>query len=157
MTRCQRQGRLQRRRLSSGKTAEPIEQWSTHLLQPGEGQLHLRLHADTAYHLALAVPGDVVQQRGLPRTRCPMNHEGPASTPGHRADQTLKRSTLSTPANELYGITSADRLPKHSHTVTASRPGSSLLGDSLKSALSGRASTRGAEVLLMTRGIAACQ
>src|SRR6202011_5301276 len=73
-------------------------------MQPGEGELHLRLDARGAHHAAARrVLGDVLQERRLAHARLAAQNERPASTCANRLDQTLERPTLGTPADE-FGV-----------------------------------------------------
>ena len=60
VTRCEAQGDVQRVLLGLRERVELVEHWRTELMDPGERELHLRLHARDLRH---------TESRGLPGER----------------------------------------------------------------------------------------
>jgi hypothetical protein len=61
------------------------------LVQPGERQLHLRLHTHRARHPApLCAPGQVVQQCGLAHSRLAVQYQHPAFARPDRFDEPVE-------------------------------------------------------------------
>jgi len=83
----------QRVPLRTGEPLQVVQHRREQLMQPGEGQLHLRLTARHAHHpAALRLPGQVIQQRGLAHTRLAEHHQHlalPATTAATRPASTF--------------------------------------------------------------------
>ena len=74
------------------------------LMKPGERQLHLRLHAHRARHPAPRIrrlPGQVLQQHGLPHARITAHHQHPALAVPDGLNQPVKHAALAMPAGQL--------------------------------------------------------
>ena len=74
----------QRIALRTGQVPGVIQHRPAQLMQPGEGQLHLRLHARRARHpapLLGGLSGQVVEQDGLAHARLTADHQGAGSRP----------------------------------------------------------------------------
>jgi len=72
------------------------------LVQPGERQLHLRLHARHARDPAPAGPGgQVLEQCGLAYARITVDNQDPALTGLDGIDEPVERSTFDAPARQL--------------------------------------------------------
>ena len=70
-------------------------------MQPGERQLHLRLHSRRPYHPAARRPaGQVVKQRGLAHPRLTADHQDPAPTGLHRVNQLIKHAAFGFPVHQ---------------------------------------------------------
>ena len=81
-----------------------IQQRRAQLVQPGEGQLHLRLHAGRAGHPApRRAPGQVLQQDGLAHARLPAHYQGPALTTPHAVHEPVQDPALGVPVGQLGG------------------------------------------------------
>ena len=64
-------------------------------MQPGERQLHLRLHSSRPGHPAAGrVPREVFQQGGLAHTRLAMHDQRSALTDAHGFDEPIKHRAL---------------------------------------------------------------
>ena len=80
-----------RRAAAPGSRSSVVQHRRAQLMQPGERQLHLRLHAHRARHPAPVRPVDqVVQQRGLAHARVAAHHQRPALTGPDRLDQPVE-------------------------------------------------------------------
>jgi len=93
--------RLERRSLCCGKRRQPLEQRRAQLMQGGERQLHLGLHADRAEHphpgrRALRVP----QQRRLPDAGTAAHHQHPARTSANGGDHLVEGGALRLPSEQ---------------------------------------------------------
>jgi hypothetical protein len=78
---------------------EPVEQWPAQLVQTGEGQLHVRLHALRPEDRHVRSRHDqVVQQRGLPDPGLAPHHQRPALAAVDRRDQIVEQGALARPA-----------------------------------------------------------
>ena len=74
---------------------EVIQHRGAQLMQPGEGQLHLRLHAGRPRYPASARPfGQVVQQHRLAHARVAAHHQHPALAGPDRVDQPVQHVAL---------------------------------------------------------------
>jgi hypothetical protein len=68
------------------------------LVQPGEGQLHLRLHARRPDQAAPGRPlARVVKQHSLAYTRLTVHHQRPALTRPHSIDELLQQAAFGAP------------------------------------------------------------
>ncbi len=91
----------QRLQLRTRQHAQPVQQRRAQLMQPGERQLHLRLHARHPQHPAPGrLPGQVLQQRRLAHPRLAVHHQHPALTGTHRLDQPVQHAALGTPVRQ---------------------------------------------------------
>src|ERR1700735_2145354 len=71
-------------------------------MQPGEGQLHLRLHANRAQYLtARRLSGQVFQQCGLAHPRLTVHHQYPALFRPNGHQQPIEHLAFGTSAVEL--------------------------------------------------------
>jgi hypothetical protein len=76
-----------------------IQHRRAQLMQPREGQLHLRLHPHGPRYQAPRGPsGQVVEQRGLADARLTAHHQGPALTGPHASNEPVKDATFADPA-----------------------------------------------------------
>jgi hypothetical protein len=76
-----------------------VEHPRAQLVQSCEGQLHFRLHTRSPrYPAPRGPPGQVVQQRGLARTRLTTQHQCPALTGPHASNEPVKYATFAEPA-----------------------------------------------------------
>ena len=81
--------------LRVGQPFGAIEQRRTHLVQPAEGQLHLRLDTRGAQHPAARRLSDkVVQQRRLAHARLADQHQCPTLAGPNSPEQTIQLGTL---------------------------------------------------------------
>ena len=88
--------------LRSRKTLEPVEHRRQQLMQPGEGQLHLRLDAGGTHDQAVRCLRDqVIQQRGLADTRFAADHQRPALTPANSVGEPVKLVALAASALQV--------------------------------------------------------
>ena len=72
-------------------------------MQPGERQLHLRLHARRPRHPApRRAPGQVVHQRGLAHPRLTADHQHPAPARPYRVNELIQRRALCRPIQQLW-------------------------------------------------------
>ncbi len=93
----------QRPGLRRRQSLEPIQHRRAQLMQPGERQLHLRLHPRRARHPATrGVPGHVLQQRRLAHARLTVHHQRPALSRTDRLDQLVEHTALSAAAQQLH-------------------------------------------------------
>ena len=80
---------------------QPAQHRRAQLVQPGEGQLHLRLHARRANQLASCrVPGQVVEQCGLAHPRFPVHHQDLAPAGPDPVHQPVQHGALAPPARQ---------------------------------------------------------
>ena len=92
------EGRAQRIALRSRKTLEPVEHRSQELMQPGEGELHLRLDAGGTHDQAVRCLLDqVIQQRGLAHARFATDDQRPALTCANGFDEPAEHVALAAP------------------------------------------------------------
>ena len=85
----------QRLALWHGQMIEPIQHRRAQLMQPGEGQLHLRLDPHRAHHpAARRLPGQVVQQRCLAHPRLTADHQHAALAGPHGLDDAAESAHL---------------------------------------------------------------
>ena len=78
-----------------------IQHRRAQLMQPGEGQLHFRLHARRPrYQAPRGSPGQVVQQSGLADAGLTAYHQGPALTGPHASNEPVKHVTFTAPTRE---------------------------------------------------------
>ena len=102
--RAQAERGAQRVALRAGQGVEPVEHRRAQLLQRGERQPGLRLHARGARHLAVGRPlGHVGQQRRLADPRLAPQHQRPALAGAHRVQQPVERLALAVTAQEHQG------------------------------------------------------
>ena len=74
-----------------------------HLMQAREGQLHLRLHAHRARHLApQCALGQVIKQRSLAHARVAAHHQGPALAAPDRRDKPVQRVAFAAPVRQPF-------------------------------------------------------
>jgi hypothetical protein len=77
--------------LRPGQPPGMAQDGATQLMQPGEGQLHLRLHARRVRHPApLGLVDQVAQQRRLAHARNAAQHQGPALTGTDGSEQPVE-------------------------------------------------------------------
>ncbi len=101
----------QRGGLRGGEVVDAIEARREHLVEAGEGQLRLRLHADRPEHRhAGGGGGDVGQQRGLADTALPAHHQRPTARAPRPVEHRRDRRALLLAADdhghggELLGV-----------------------------------------------------
>jgi hypothetical protein len=91
--------RPQRVALQARQSLQPVEQWGAELMQTGERQLHLGLHAghagDTTSGRAVT---QVVQERGLAHARLAAQDQDPALPGAHVFQEPVEHLALSVPA-----------------------------------------------------------
>ena len=76
-----------------------IQHRRAQLMQPGEGQLHFRLHSHGPRDQApRGPPGQVVKQSSLAHTGLTAYHQGPALTGPHASNEPIKYATFAEPA-----------------------------------------------------------
>jgi hypothetical protein len=76
-----------------------IQHRRAQLMQPREGQLHLRLHSHgPRYQAPCGPPGQVVKQCGLACARLTAHHQGPALTGAHASNEPVKDAAFAKPA-----------------------------------------------------------
>jgi len=91
--------RAQRVALRAGKVIQVIQHGPAQLMQPREGQLHLRLHAGRPGDPAVRrTPHHELQQRRLARPRLTPQHQHRAPTGPRISHQPIKRPALTTAA-----------------------------------------------------------
>jgi hypothetical protein len=91
----------QRLTLRNRERSRMIEHRRTQLMQPREGQLHLRLHARRARHpAARRPPGQVVKQHRLAHARLTAHDQGLARTGSHTVDEAVKHAAFGTPVRQ---------------------------------------------------------
>jgi len=111
---------LQRRTLRTRQPVQVIQKRLAQLLQPGERQLHLGLHArGTDHPAARGVPGHVVQQRRLAHPRLARQNQRPALARPDRTDQPVKETEFAAPAPQLHNAAPARR---RCHHLTGTSP-----------------------------------
>jgi hypothetical protein len=70
-------------------------------MQPGERQLHLRLHPRRPHHPApRRPPGQVIQQRGLAYPRLTAYYQHPAAARPHRVNQLIQHAAFTAPVRQ---------------------------------------------------------
>ena len=75
------------------------------LVQPGEGQLHLRLHAGRALHPAVRrLPGQVIQQSRLAHAGFAVNHQDPALAGPHGLEAPVEHGAFGAAAHQLRRV-----------------------------------------------------
>jgi hypothetical protein len=92
---------------------QPIQHRTAQLMQPGEGQLHLRL--DTGGPLDAAArhaPAQVLQQRCLAHTRLAMHHQRPALAGADSLHQPVKHPALGVAAGQLRRAARHRQIPR---------------------------------------------
>jgi hypothetical protein len=89
------------------QVTEPVEQRRAQLMQAGERQLHLMLHAGRAHDAACRCPREqVVEQGGLADARLSPEHQHAALASPHTLQEPLQRLALAAPATQSRpGIT----------------------------------------------------
>ena len=93
---------------------EVIEQRCAELVQPGEGQLHLRLHAHRAGHPTPLCPVDqVVQQHGLAHAGVAAHHQRPALTGTNRLDEAVEHVAFAAPVRQPGRTPSKPEIRRH--------------------------------------------
>jgi hypothetical protein len=76
-----------------------IQHRRAQLMQPREGQLHLRLHSDgPRYQASRGPPGQVVQQSRLAHAGLTAHHQCPALTGPHASHEPVKYPAFAEPA-----------------------------------------------------------
>ena len=102
--RAQAERGAQRVALGVGQRVEPVEHRRAQLLQRGERQPGLGLHARGARDAAIGRPlGHVGQQRRLADPRLAAQHQRPALAGAHRVQQPVERFALAVTAQEHQG------------------------------------------------------
>ncbi len=94
----------QRIALRTGQLPGVIQHRPAQLMQPGEGQLHLRLHAHRARHPASflgGLPGQVVEQDGLAHARVTADHQAPALAGPDRIDEPVELAAFAVPVGQF--------------------------------------------------------
>ncbi len=90
--------------LRTGQALDPFQERRAQLIQPGERESHLGLHArgtrDAASSRAVQ---QVLQQRGLAHARLAAHHQDPALSRPHRRHEIVQHAQLGAPAPELCG------------------------------------------------------
>jgi len=72
-----------------------IQHRRAQLMQPREGQLHLRLHSHGPHNQApRGPPGEVVKQNGLAHAGLTAHHQRPALTGPHASHEPVKYATF---------------------------------------------------------------
>ena len=113
VARAQPERRPQRVPLRLGQAIEPAQHRPTQLVQPGEGQLHLGLHARRALQPASGRPlGDVLQQRRLAHPRLSVDDQRPALARPDGLQQPVEVSTLGAAAQQ-HGSLAPRRRTNH--------------------------------------------
>ena len=88
-------------------------------MQPGESQLHLRLHPRGPHHPATRrPPGQVVQQRGLAHPRLTAHHQHPAAARPHRVNELIKHAAFAAPVRQPARATSQPGIVAHQPGTT---------------------------------------
>ena len=78
---------------------EPIEHRRAQLMQPGEGELHLRLDTGGTVHTAARrLLDQVLQQRRLAHARLATHDQYPAVPRAHSLNQPVERVAFAAPA-----------------------------------------------------------
>ena len=68
-------------------------------MQPGEGQLHFRLHSRCPrYPASRGPPGQVVKQHGLAHAGLTAHYQGPALAGPYTSNDPVKYATFAAPA-----------------------------------------------------------
>jgi hypothetical protein len=90
--------RLQRIALRTWEALNPIQHRPEQLVQPGESQLHLRLHTGGTLHTAARRSIDqVVQQRRLAHARIAAHHQHPTLAGASSFDEPVEHVALAAP------------------------------------------------------------
>ena len=85
-----------------------VQHLRAQLMQPGEGQLHLRLHTGRPRHPAPVRPrSQVLQERALAYPRVTAHHQGTALTSPDSIDEPVKLITFGQPVRQLDRTASA--------------------------------------------------
>jgi hypothetical protein len=93
--------------LRNREILEAIQHRRQQLVQPGEGELHLRLDTRGPHHTAARrLPDHVIQQRRLAHARFATHHQCPALTPANGVDEAVEYVAFGAPADELCGASS---------------------------------------------------
>jgi len=88
---------LQRLTLRNRQALEPVQHRRADLMQPSEGEFHLRLDACGVYHPEIRrSPGHIVQQRRLADARLAPHHQCPALACADSISEPVKHATLAT-------------------------------------------------------------
>jgi hypothetical protein len=88
--------------LRHGQMLEPSQHRCQQLVQPGKGELHLRLDPRGAQHAAARrMLDDVLEQRGLAHARLATHHQRPALTRADSLDEPVEHRELAAPARQL--------------------------------------------------------
>ena len=83
------------------RVGRTVQHGRAQLVQPSEGQLHLRLYARRAHDPAAGgPPGQEIQQRGLTHARLTPHHQGPALAGAHVSDEPVKHGPFGQPVHQ---------------------------------------------------------
>jgi hypothetical protein len=101
VTRCEAQGDLQRVLLGPRERVQVVEHRRTQLMDPGERELHLRLHARYLRHAeSRGLTGGVPQQRRLSDARLASHDQDGALTPAHVCQEPVEHLPLAGPVEK---------------------------------------------------------
>ena len=93
--------RMQGIALREREALEAIQHRRQQLMQPGEGELHLRLDAGGTHHATTRrVVDRVVQERRLAHPRLAAQHQCPALARAHGVDEAVEHVAFAAPARE---------------------------------------------------------
>ena len=91
----------QRLLLRPRQALQPVQHRRQQLMQPGERQLHLRLHPRRPHHPApRRPPGQVIQQHGLAYPGLTAHHQHPAAARPHRVNQLIQHAAFTAPVRQ---------------------------------------------------------
>ena len=101
VTRCEAQGDVQRVLLGLRERVELVEHRRTELMDPGERELHLRLHARDLRHTeSRGLPSDVPEQRRLSDARLASDDEDGALTLAPLCQEPVEHFALAGPVEK---------------------------------------------------------
>ena len=97
-------------RCGTGNRPQPVPHRRAQLVQPGEGQLHFRLHAEHPHHPAPGRPlGQVVEQRGLAHPWIAADHQGPAVPGPDGVEDRVQHTAFAVPVSQRERVAQAAR------------------------------------------------
>jgi hypothetical protein len=77
---------------------KPVKKRPAQLMETGEGQLHVRLHAHRPHDGEVGCRrNQILQQRGLSDPSLALQHQRPALAPANRRDQVVQQRALGAP------------------------------------------------------------
>ena len=115
VTGCSAQGDIERVLLQLRKRVELVEHRRAELLDPGERQLHLRLHARDLRHTeSRGMTSGVLEQRRLSDARLASDDEDGALTPAHVCKEPVEHLALAGPVQKP-GRKSGGHLTSHAN------------------------------------------